>query len=204
MRRARVIVLDRRTAATLRSWARAVRADQVRAFRARIVLLAALGLTNKEIARQLRSTEHTVGRWRTRFARSGPDGLAPRPPWRPRRIAEETVQRALALTEAGSGPLGGPWTAQGLALALGIGVTSVRRIWTRHGVSPERGHGATGDPRRLGRLVSRILAGERLEDAARGLGVPPDQTRAWRRVLAASVKAAPRARRARRRTTGNA
>ncbi|MFU8866512.1 helix-turn-helix domain-containing protein, partial [Natronococcus sp.] len=37
-------------------------------FRARIVLLAAVGLNNTEIARQLQCTRKTVRKWRGRFA----------------------------------------------------------------------------------------------------------------------------------------
>jgi transposase len=50
-------------------------APQSLAVRARIVLAAASGLTNKEIAAKLDVCAHTAGVWRNRFARDGMDGL---------------------------------------------------------------------------------------------------------------------------------
>lgn len=46
------------------------------ALRARIVLLAAAGDTNKEIATKLAVKEHTVAKWRKRFVRQRMEGLA--------------------------------------------------------------------------------------------------------------------------------
>lgn len=53
--------------------------------RAKIVLLAAEGHTNTEIARRLDCTERSVGKWRRRFFQEGLPGLDERPrPGRPR------------------------------------------------------------------------------------------------------------------------
>lgn len=53
--------------------------------RAKMVLLAAEGLSNAEIARRLDSTERSVGKWRRRFYEEGLAGLDERPrPGRPR------------------------------------------------------------------------------------------------------------------------
>ena len=43
--------------------------------RSKIVLLAHEGKTNQQIAKQLGKTEHTVGRWRNRFAQQGLSGI---------------------------------------------------------------------------------------------------------------------------------
>ena len=43
--------------------------------RSKIVLLANEGKTNQQIAKQLGKTEHTVGRWRNRFAQQGLSGI---------------------------------------------------------------------------------------------------------------------------------
>jgi transposase len=52
--------------------------------RARIVLLAAAGWTNRAIARQLGLAPNTAGRWRKRFWKEGVDGLGdPKRPGRP-------------------------------------------------------------------------------------------------------------------------
>src|SRR5215210_303101 len=53
--------------------------------RAKIVLLAAEGHTNVEIARRLDCTERSVGKWRRRFCEEGLAGLDEKPrPGRPR------------------------------------------------------------------------------------------------------------------------
>ena len=53
--------------------------------RAKIVLLAAEGQTNVEIARRLDCTERSVGKWRRRFCEEGLAGLDEKPrPGRPR------------------------------------------------------------------------------------------------------------------------
>jgi transposase len=51
-------------------------AQQQQVTRARIVLLAAAGLANVHIARNLGLAPNTVGKWRKRFSREGFDGLA--------------------------------------------------------------------------------------------------------------------------------
>jgi len=60
-------------------------APQRAVVRARIVLLAADGVSNHEIARRLGCSRYTVWQWRKRFFEEGLDGLADRPrPGRPR------------------------------------------------------------------------------------------------------------------------
>ena len=60
-------------------------ATQRQVRRARIVLMAAEGLSNHEIARQLACSRYTVWTWRKRFFEEGLEGLADRPrPGRPR------------------------------------------------------------------------------------------------------------------------
>jgi transposase len=60
-------------------------ATQREVTRARIVLLAAEGVSNHEIARRLGCARYTVWTWRGRFFEEGLDGLADRPrPGRPR------------------------------------------------------------------------------------------------------------------------
>lgn len=51
----------------LLSWSRRRTTAQALALRARIVLLAADGLSNTAIAAQVSTTLHTAGKWRQRF-----------------------------------------------------------------------------------------------------------------------------------------
>ncbi len=58
---------------------RARRTEQRGVERARIVLLAAVGYTNRQIAERLSVNPDTVGKWRSRFAGEGLEGLEDRP-----------------------------------------------------------------------------------------------------------------------------
>ena len=60
--------------------------------RARIVLLAADGMPNVEIAELVGVSRPTVNLWRDRYAESGIGGLVGRgPPGRPRRVDRATI-----------------------------------------------------------------------------------------------------------------
>ncbi|NKY27783.1 helix-turn-helix domain-containing protein [Nocardia gamkensis] len=61
--------------ATLQRWARRSKTAQAVAFRARIVLACAEGVSNKQVAAVLRTREQTVARWRGRFVRNRLQGL---------------------------------------------------------------------------------------------------------------------------------
>src|SRR5215813_15654708 len=56
-------------------WARRPTTAQALAQRARLVLACACGRTNTQVARQLRLTKQTVGKWRSRFVAARLDGL---------------------------------------------------------------------------------------------------------------------------------
>ena len=58
----------------LQRWARRPKTAQALALRCRIVLAAAGGSTNQQIARELGCNPVTVGKWRTRFAASASTG----------------------------------------------------------------------------------------------------------------------------------
>jgi transposase len=66
--------------------------------RARIVLLAAAGWTNRGIARKLGLASNTAGKWRKRFYQEGLDGLRDRKrPGRPRRFPAAVVAACKAI-----------------------------------------------------------------------------------------------------------
>ncbi|MCR4392629.1 MAG: helix-turn-helix domain-containing protein, partial [Candidatus Acetothermia bacterium] len=83
------VELSEKEREALTSTVRAKTSSQRDVFRARIVVLAAQGKTNVEIAQALGASRPTVGLWRSRFARLGLEGLKDRPrPGRPRVYAE--------------------------------------------------------------------------------------------------------------------
>src|SRR4051812_47508959 len=62
--------------------------------RAKVVLLAAEGLSDSEIARRLDCTDKTAAKWRRRFAAEGIAGLDERPrPGRPRSFSPRRDRR---------------------------------------------------------------------------------------------------------------
>lgn len=64
---------------TLERWARRPTTAQALAQRARVVLGCAAGKTNTVLARELRLTNQTVGKWRTRFLGQRLPGLLDEP-----------------------------------------------------------------------------------------------------------------------------
>jgi transposase len=73
-----VIVLDADDRERLESTARRLTAPLRDVCRARIVLAAADGLENVEIAASVRAAVNTVSKWRKRFFEEGIDGLSDR------------------------------------------------------------------------------------------------------------------------------
>jgi len=73
-----VIVLDADDRERLESTARRLRAPLREVHRARIVLAAADGLENVEIAAVVGAAVNTVSKWRKRFFEEGIDGLSDR------------------------------------------------------------------------------------------------------------------------------
>ena len=106
--------------------------------RARIVLLAADGMENKQIARRMNLTEKKTARWRSRFLAGGIAALqkdAPRP-GKPRSIADRQVKRVVDMTLHQKPANATHWSTRTMASAAGISEASVRRIWHAHGLKP--------------------------------------------------------------------
>jgi transposase len=106
--------------------------------RARIVLLAADGKQNQEIAEELGISVQKSARWRARFLECGIAGLekdAPRPGRTPS-ISVATVKRVVRMTTKRKPVHATQWSTRTMAQAVGISEASVRRIWQRHGLKP--------------------------------------------------------------------
>src|SRR6187402_667630 len=100
MRRACVIAPTDEDRAVLERWSRGRSTEARLVERARIVLLAADGRENKDIAAELGITRSTVARWRDRFAAGGIAGIekdAPRG-GRPPRTRDELAKRIVEMT----------------------------------------------------------------------------------------------------------
>ena len=126
-RRLEALIRDRNTA-------------QKHAWRARIVLLSAVGTGTNEIMRQTGKSKTCVWRWQERFAEEGVEGLL-RDKTRPSRIprlAAEVAERVLALTLTDPPVEATHWTAAMMAEQVGVSASSVQRIWRSHGLQPHR------------------------------------------------------------------
>jgi transposase len=109
-------------------------------WRARIVLLTAAGVGTNEIMRTAGISKTAVWRWQERFMEEGVDGLL-RDKTRPSRVAPLSTaitDRVVALTLEDPPGETTHWTAEAMAKAVGISVSSVQRIWRSHGLQPHR------------------------------------------------------------------
>jgi transposase len=113
---------------------------QKHVWRSRIVLLSADGKCAAEIMRQAGVAKTCVRRWQERFAAEGVNGLL-RDKTRPSRIpplADALVARIVSETlEPPPGEVT-HWTAAAMAKVIGVSVSSVQRIWRKHGLQPHR------------------------------------------------------------------
>lgn len=138
-RPAAVVELSGEERAELERVVRAPTSPQREVTRARVVLAAAAGESNRQIAARLGMSELAVGRWRTKFAHEGVAGLADRPrSGRPRTIDDQTVQRVLAKTLEPPPAGESHWSVRRLAQETGLAPATVHRIWRAHRLQPHR------------------------------------------------------------------
>src|SRR3954452_21793286 len=124
----------------LERWCRRPTTGQALALRCRIVLAAADGVLNRDIARQLQCNAVTAGKWRARFAAKRLEGLIDEPrPGQPRKLTDEVVERVI-VTTLEQPPLDGSmqWSTRSMAAKVGLNQTAVSRIWRTFGLKPHR------------------------------------------------------------------
>ena len=124
----------------LERWVGAHGTPQSVALRARIVLLAAEGGSNSEIARQLFVSRPTVIMWRARFAADGPAALTEVKPGRGRKptISAAKVKAIVTATTQTVPPHETHWSCRTMAAAQGVSPATVQRIWDAYGLRPHR------------------------------------------------------------------
>jgi len=133
--------------------------------RARIVLLAAQGLLNLQIAQELGIDRITAGRWRQRYIESGLAGIErdlPRgaPP------AKVDVAKLVELTTQTKPEAATHWSTRKMAAVLDVSPSTVMRHWQANGLKPHlvRGFKISRDPKFI----------EKLEDIVGLYMSPPD------------------------------
>jgi len=140
MRVAAAISLTEQQRQQLESYARG-RSVAVRlALRANMILLAADGLENRQIAEQVGVGRDTVALWRRRFAASGIAGIVKDAARRGRKpkLSEQTIQQIVHKTTQEKPAQATHWSTRSMARAMGVSPATVGRIWQRHGLKPHR------------------------------------------------------------------
>jgi transposase len=153
VRVAPTIVLSDEEKAELTKLARSKMTSVRLAQRARIVLLAAQGLQNKDIAAELRVGRVQVGRWRDRYAQGGIEGIErdlPRgaPP------LKVDVNQLVELTTQTTPAAATHWSTRKMGAVLGVAASTVMRHWQANGLKPHlvRGFKVSRDPQFVAKL----------------------------------------------------
>ena len=153
LRVAQTIELTNEQRSELTRLARSKLASVRLAQRAQIVLLAAQGLQNKDIAEQLGIGRVQVARWRQRYQEGGLQGIErdlPRgaPP------VKVDVDQLVALTTQTTPEAATHWSTRKMAAVLKVSPSTVMRHWQAHGLKPHivRGFKVSRDPKFVEKL----------------------------------------------------
>ena len=153
MRVAPAIELTDEQEGELTRLARSKRTSVRLAQRAQIVLLAARGLQNKDIARQLGIGRVQVARWRERYLACGVQGIErdlPRgaPP------VKVDVAKLVELTTQSTPEAATHWSTRKMAAVLEVSPSTVMRHWQANGLKPHlvRGFKISRDPKFVEKL----------------------------------------------------
>lgn len=107
--------------------------------RAKMILLSADGVTNREIARKLGLSEGTIGSWRKRFLESRLEGLIDLPrSGRPRTIGDDQVAEVIRLTLETKPENATHWSTRSMAARVGFSNERISHIWRIFGLQPHR------------------------------------------------------------------
>jgi transposase len=121
----------------LETWTRSRVLPHRQVQRARMILLAADGVANEQIAARLGVSKPSVLKWRARFQADGVDGLD-EAPGRGRRLTygREFVEKVVSTTLRP--PIDGSthWSTRSLGDYLGVNHVTIHRIWQDMGLQP--------------------------------------------------------------------
>jgi transposase len=160
VRRAIPIQLSDAERETLTNWARSRTAPARLVLRARIVLAAAAGRENLEIAAELGLARSTVVCWRKRFAEQRLAGIEHERPGRGRKATKRRhwAKTIVKVTLETTPPNATHWTQRTLAAHLGISTSLVTRVWKEHNLKPHRvkSFKLSRDPQFIEKLVDVV------------------------------------------------
>ena len=138
MRKARVITLSEDEKKTLQRYANSRRASFPFVERSKITLLAAEGLQNTEIAREIGIEVHRVGKWRKRFAEKRIPGIQKDAPRSGRKVeyTDDVRQEVVNKTLHEKPKSATHWSRSLMAKETGLSDSTIGRIWKEHGLKP--------------------------------------------------------------------
>ena len=124
----------------LERWVSAHRTPQQVVQRCRIIMAAAKGQQDKDIAQSMDINPKTVALWRQRFFREGPDclwevaaGRGRKPQFSAEKV-EEIINATLQTRPAGTTH----WSCRTMAEEQDVSKATISRIWQSHGLKPHR------------------------------------------------------------------
>jgi len=144
----------------LEHWVSAHRTPQQVAQRCRIIVDAANGLRDKDIAESMGINVKTVALWRHRFLAEGPDclwevapGRGRKPRYTPEKV-EDIINATLQTKPRGATQ----WSCRTMAEKQGVSKSTISLIWQSHGLKPHRvkGFKLSRDPRFLDKLTDVV------------------------------------------------
>lgn len=160
MRVAPKIIIADEDRQVLERWSRGRSTPARLVLRARIVLLAAEGKENKDIAEELKTNRLLVGKWRSRFAQAGLAGIekdAPRG-GRPAKTRQALAAKIVEWTTQKKPKNATHWSCRTLAAELGTSRAMVNRVWQANGLKPHlsRTFKLSNDKRFVEKLVDVV------------------------------------------------
>ena len=128
--------------------------------RARVLLMAADGVANSQIAANVGVTPVTVRSWRDRFASEGLAKFGQVRQGRGRKpgISAEKVEEILRLTQHEKPSGATHWSCRSMAKAVGVSPATVQRIWSGRGLKPHlvKTFKLSNDPRFEEKLIDVV------------------------------------------------
>jgi len=128
--------------------------------RAKMILMAADGVSQRDIGESLGCNFKTVGEWQRRWKAAGVEGITKEQPGRGRKawvipgITQELVRKTVEETPANATH----WSTRGMAKVANVSPSTVRRIWKAHGLKPHliKGFKLSNDPHFEAKLVDVV------------------------------------------------
>ena len=167
MRIAKTIILTDDERITLMQWSRGRKTPARLVLRAKIVLAAAAGQENKDVAAEMECTRRTAGTWRSRFAEGRLEAIIKdesRSGRKPSVRADKEAEFLRTTTQAKPANAT-QWSDRSMASTVCVSKDTVQRVWSDNELKPHRikTFKVSNNPRFAEKLVDVV-----------GLYLPPD------------------------------